>query len=139
MVNGTSRPLAAFDRALGALGQEQRRTLRFLLTGASLQMVAMALGIERRRIIELLADHFLYRPAFEALQHDLDQEMRARLHALTEHELAHIRESGLDADSRAMLAIIRAVGRLDVEQSLLEHSALHPRWLDAGQPPTCGG
>lgn len=113
--------------------------LRFLLTGASLQMVAMAIGVERRRVIDLLADHFLYRPAFEALQHDLDQEMRARLHVLTEHELGHIREGGLDADSRAMLAIIRAVGRLDTEMSLLEHSALHPRWLGASQSPQLGG
>jgi hypothetical protein len=131
LINNTYRPLTAFDRALAGLGQEQRRMLRFLLTGASLQMVAMAMGIERRRLLELLSDHYLYRPAFEALQHDLQPEMRATLNALTEHELTHIREAGLDADSRAMLAIIRAVGRLDTEVSVLAHSALHPRWLDS--------
>jgi hypothetical protein len=137
LTNDTFRPLASFDHAVARLVPEQRRMLRFLLTGASLQMVAMASGIERRRLVQLLSDHSLYRPAFEALLVDVEPEMRARLHVLTEQELLYLREAGLDADARAMLAIIRAVGRLDTEMGILAHSALHPRGVSAGRsrPP----
>jgi hypothetical protein len=127
-----ARRAVAFDLAIAGLRLAQRRVLRLLLTGASLELVAQAAAVDRYHIVHWLGDGTTYRPAVDALQNDLGPAMRGRLHALIVSELAARDDDGLEAAAWATLAVIRAIGRLDTETNLLHHSSLRAeRWSTA--------
>jgi hypothetical protein len=127
-----TRRAAAFDVAVASLRPAQRRVFRLLLTGASIHLVADAAGVDRVQIVHWLNDGVTYQQAIDALQADLAPPIRARLHELIIAELtAQPDDHELEATARAILAVIRAIGRLDIETSVLDRSALRAdRWPD---------
>jgi hypothetical protein len=123
-----------FDLALADLTPVQRRALRLLLTGASVQLVADAVGVDYYQLIRWLSDDRTYHVAINALQSDLHPAMRARLQNILVTELTAGDDELLDISTRSTLSIIRAIGRLDTETDFLSRSELRAERWSTGRP-----
>jgi len=126
--------LAQFDAELRDLTEPQRRVLRLMLTGARIALVSGAAGESRRAVSRWLGAERVYLPALRCVQRDIDPVSRARLHAYVTRELTWENDEALDAEAWATLAVIRALGRLDAETNLLEHSVLRATFWSTAKP-----
>ncbi|HEY7894417.1 MAG TPA: hypothetical protein VIC24_05915 [Gemmatimonadaceae bacterium] len=126
--------LTRFDASLRELSDAQRRVLRLMLTGARIALVSGAAGEQRRLVARWLGAERVFLAALQAVQRDLDGPSRARLHGYVTRELMWENDEGLEAEAWATLAVIRALGRLDAETNLLEHSVLRATFWSTAKP-----
>jgi len=127
-------PLVRFDAALRDLSDAQRRVLRLMLTGARIALVSGASGEQRRVVSRWLGAERVFLPTLQAVQRDLDAPSRARLHGYVTRELMWENDEALEAEAWATLAVIRALGRLDAETSVLEQSMLRATFWSTAKP-----
>lgn len=127
-------PLVEFERALEFLSITQRRILRCLLTGASLPLIAGIFAVDPRDIEEWLVEGGALHRAITALHRALPFPLCARLRVGITNELRALDGSPHEPAARATLAIVRAVGRLDAELRLLDHSPLRRDGWSVGAP-----
>lgn len=130
----TTSALRRFDVELRELTEPQRRVLRLMLTGARIALVSGAAGEQRALVARWLGGERVFLPALQAVQRDLDAPSRARLHGYVTRELMWENDEALDAEAWATLAVIRALGRLDAETNLLEHSLLRATFWSTAKP-----
>ncbi|HEX6533343.1 MAG TPA: hypothetical protein VF041_02030 [Gemmatimonadaceae bacterium] len=124
---------AGFEGAIAALGADQRSVLRMLLTGAPFALVVSLAAVEPRLVEEWLGNGGPLHAAIDALHHDIPASLRTRLRALVQREIRASDALPHDASARASLVLVRAIGSLDAEQHLLEHSALRrDEWSGGG-------
>ena len=126
--------LTRFDATLRELSDAQRRVLRLMLTGARIALVSGAAGEQRRLVARWLGAERVFLPALQAVQRDLDAPARARPPGYVTHELTWGDDEEIEAEEWATLAVIRALGRLDAETNLLEHSVLRASFWSTAKP-----
>lgn len=95
-----------------------------LLTGAPLALIVSLAAVEPRLVEEWLTDDGPLQVAITALHRDIPAPLRARLRVLVQREIGASDALPHDASARASLVLVRALGCLDAERHLLEHSAL---------------
>jgi hypothetical protein len=113
-----------FETAIAGLCTVQRRVLRMLLTGAPVPLVTALAMVDARQVEDWLIDDGPLHAAIATLHRGLPASLRTRLRTLVQREIRSFDAALHDASARASLVIVRAIGRLDAEEHLLEHSAL---------------